>query len=104
MYKHLFLLRVTQDIPPKITIDSYISERWNRVAALRVASKLRNENPPMSSLESAYFGMKVRSRYNLMHGPLLVNNEEQISRDMMQSVIDGMTPDKLKQFIEEAKC
>ncbi len=103
MYKHLFLLRVTEDIPPKITIDSYISERWDRVAALRVA-RLRNENPPMSSLEKAYYGMKMRSRYNLMHGPLLVNDEAEISRDMMQSVIDCMTPERLSQFIEEAKC
>ena len=105
MYKHMFLLRASHDIPPRLVIDSFVSEDWDIVLANYVTSKLREEIMTPSILGAAKFGMIMRARHNCdMHGPLLVNDDEKISREFMQSIIDGMTPERLKEFIKEAKC
>lgn len=106
MFKHLFLIRNNFDPwgEKRFVIDSFQSWDHDALTAQVVLRKMTGESwqrVPMPGIK----GMDLRARFNTdIRGPFIINDDEELSAETIEDVINAMTKERLSQFMKKAKC
>lgn len=108
MYKYVFLLRFEDPLSPVPIVDAFFDathlQGWNR-NKLNAANEFGFDAECILRDVRTVSQMALRAKYDgkILDTPLSVITEEVIDREKLQTILQAMSLESLRSFIDDAK-
>ena len=107
--QYIFTLRVSHDIPPKYVVDCFFEnvnyDKQITLTDMSAAKELCGINIG-KDISTTLFAIGLRLRFNMdmiQHIMAVIVEDIELTADSLDNIINNMSTERLRIFIEEAK-